>query len=125
MPTVDAQLVGDDVYNVMGEVVPWVGGKLRQILKDQHASVPAFRQFKVDKAPWEHAPLHIVALTDQAAMVSYKAAWESAEVQTALAATGMYEAAINIFWLNPFPASETARVILGDPPDVAAAPGGC
>ena len=116
MPTVDAELVGDDVYCVMKEVVPWVGGKLRQLLKDHHASVPAFRQFNDDKAPWEYAPLHIVALTDQAAMVSYKAAWAAAEAQTALAATGMHEAAINRFWLNPFPASDTARVLLGDPP---------
>ena len=116
MPTVDAKLIGDEVYHVMREVVPWVGSKLRQLLKDHNASVPAFRQFKNDKVPWEHAPLHIVGLSEQAALVSYKAAWAVAEAQTALAATGMYEAAINIFWLNPFPASDTARVLLGDPP---------
>ena len=49
-------------------------------------------------------------------MVSYKAPWSSAVAVLTLQQTGMYEAAANLLWLNPFPVSTTSQHIAGDPP---------
>ena len=49
-------------------------------------------------------------------MVSYKAPWSSAVAVRTLQQTGMYEAAANLLWLNPFPVSTASQHIAGDPP---------
>ena len=57
-----------------------------------------------------------VATEDKAGMVSYKAPWSSAVAVRTLQQTGMYEAAANLLWLNPFPVSTASQHIAGDPP---------
>ena len=113
MPPVGAQVSGKAVYTVMREVVPWVSGKLREVLVSISSARAAFR----DVPPWQHTPLQMTReRPDDDIMVSYRAAWEIREAQTALTSTGIYEAAVNVLWLNPFHLNETARTILGDTP---------
>ena len=57
-----------------------------------------------------------MATEDKAGMVSYKAPWSSAVAVRTLQQTGMYEAAANLLWLNPFPVSTASQHIAGDPP---------
>ena len=59
---------------------------------------------------------YAVATEDKAGMVSYKAPWSSAVAVCTLQQTGMYEAAANLLWLNPFPVSTASQHIAGDPP---------
>ena len=52
MPPVGAQVSGKAVYTVMREVVPWVSGKLREILVSNSSARAVFREVP----PWQHKP---------------------------------------------------------------------
>lgn len=56
----------------------------------------------------EHAPLDLPDTSSSDGMSSYKAPWQASQSETTLRATGLYEAAANIVWLNPFPADDVA-----------------
>ena len=63
-----------------------------------------------------YAPLGIVSESSSTALSSYKAPWCQAQAEEALASTSMYEAAGNLFWLNPFPQSGEDAQIAGSTP---------
>ena len=71
MPPVGAQVSGKAVYTVMREVVPWVSGKLREIMVSNSSARAVFR----DVPPWQHKPLQMTReRPDDDTMVSYRAA---------------------------------------------------
>lgn len=112
IPADDTHLTGADLYQLMKRITASVRAGLTDMLC---SSSPEFKQFRGGVEVHEHQPLPIPD-GESDAMTSYKAPWTSAQAQSALSGTGLYEAAVNILWLNPFPADDDAAVIAGDPP---------
>ena len=104
---------------LMKRVVAWVQEELHDVLKDKRdPATLIFERFLGSPTSSAHElrPLEMPADTQKnAAMTSYKAPWETAFAQASLASNGLYEAAVNIMWLNPFPSGVEAQVVAGTP----------
>ena len=63
-----------------------------------------------------HQPLDIKGTTaSRQELRSYKAPWNACACLRAVEDTQMYEAAANVAWIHPFPASSIEEILAGDP----------
>jgi hypothetical protein len=100
-----------DIEATMRGVIPYVQQHWRQCL---NAGDPTFSQFP-DKDLHLHQPLLIKESLVQNELVSFKAPWTTKDALASLRSTAMYEAGGNLVWCNPFPSSDEAVVVAGDP----------
>jgi hypothetical protein len=64
---------------------------------------------------WKVLPLAIKDKGSREDLVGYKSPWDQGLCQTAATQTSMYEAVVNIDWLDPFLNEEVFQVIAGEP----------
>ena len=114
-PEDDASLSTDEVYKIMKGVASFVVRMLPDFMKERAKTNEAFASVVADRPLHEYMPL---ALPESAgaAMTSYKFPWSKTQAVQSLRTNGLFEAAANLTWLNPFPVDADAQIIAGDPP---------
>ena len=120
LPPVEESMSVDQLYRTMNAIGSHVIKTLPGFMKTHAGEGKLFAATATvnNEAPLsEHAPLELPDTSSSDGMSSYKAPWQASQSETTLRATGLYEAAANIVWLNPFPADDVAQVISGDPPE--------
>ncbi len=111
MPEAPRFDAGVDTLKTIRAVIAYVQHYLRARLKDD----PIFAAFP-DIPLHQHSPLEIKAASSEQELLSYKAPWQRTLAVVAFKSTGMYEASANLFWANPFPASDEETILAGDAP---------
>ena len=104
-PMPNLGFVGDGhVISNMRQIIPYVTGHLRQVLKRRDE----FNTYFADVAPHLHQPLaiHTEDTLPADAMTAYKLPWTTTNAKTSLESTGMFEAAGNVLWVCPYPPTD-------------------
>ena len=113
LPT-DKESTHCDMEALMKDICRWCEQELPAAMN----KCPGLAGMCKDRPFWECRPLAI-GEADKGSLVGHKEPFDQAKCSVAIAQKGMYEASMNIDWLRVFPASPTARQIMGDMPTLA------
>ena len=98
----------------MQDIVAWNQQAVREFIKNDSRWFKGWQDVPVH----EHQPLRIRKPDSKDDLLSYASPWSKEEAAIAFEHAGTYQAAGNVFWIDPFSdaSSPTMRDVAGDPP---------
>ena len=110
LPSTPEQMLKCDVPTLMRSIMLWC----RRALVQRLSSDPAFKDQFVQTEFWRERPLQISNPTNAKTLVGFKPPWQQAQCMVAMEQRQVYEAAINIDWVQTDAADAEHQHIAGD-----------